>query len=75
MKCVSAIPKWVIVGEEWLIEGIQILDIDAGYTAPNLTTLPPPDEGVSEDCLFLDLLVPEKIFESAGEVGFKGAPV
>jgi len=75
VKCVSAIPNWVIVGEEWLIEGIQSVDVDAGYLPPNLTTLPTPDEGVSEDCLFLDVLAPKAVFERAGEDGFKGAPV
>ncbi|KAE9363396.1 alpha/beta-hydrolase, partial [Stipitochalara longipes BDJ] len=75
VQCVSAIPNWVIVGEEWLIEGIQSVDVDAGYTPPNLTTLPPPVQGVSEDCLFLDVLTPQAVFEKAGGVGYAGAPV
>ncbi|KAN0104095.1 alpha/beta-hydrolase [Hyaloscypha variabilis] len=75
VKCVSATPNWVLVGEEFLIEGLGAVDVDAGYQPPNLTTLPPPDEGISEDCLFLDVLTPEAVFNKAGEKGFAGAPV
>lgn len=35
--------------------------------------VPPPDPRESEDCLFLDVFVPEDVFENAGK-GF-GAPV
>lgn len=75
MKCVSATPNWVLVGEEFLIEGLGAVDVDAGYQPPNLTTLPPPGEGISEDCLFLDVLTPKAVFDKAGEKGFAGAPV
>lgn len=34
-------------------------------TGINLTSLPTPDPRTSEDCLFLDVVVPEKIFNSA----------
>ncbi|KAF2794998.1 acetylcholinesterase precursor [Melanomma pulvis-pyrius CBS 109.77] len=46
------------------------------YTPPTVnasTVLPPQDPRVSEDCLFLDVFVPEKILKSAGS-GY-GAPV
>ena len=75
VQCVQAIPYWVIFGEEWLTNGIQTIDVNAGYMPPNFTTLPPPDAGVSEDCLFLDVLVPEIIFNQAGQPGYPGAPV
>jgi hypothetical protein len=75
VQCVQAIPYWVIFGEEWLTNGIQTVDVDAGYMPPNFTTLPPPDAGVSEDCLFLDVLVPEIIFNQVGLPGYPGAPV
>ena len=75
VQCVSAIPYWVVAAEEWLTNGIQSIDVDAGYMPPNLTTLPPPDAGVSEDCLFLDVLVPENIFDKVGSLGYPGAPV
>jgi carboxylesterase type B len=75
VKCVSATPNWVLVGEEFLIEGLGAVDVDAGYQPPNLTTLPPPGEGISEDCLFLDVLTPKAVFDKAGEKGFAGAPV
>jgi cholinesterase len=75
VKCVSAVTNWVDVAEERLTNGIQSIDVDTGYMPPNLTTLPPPDAGISEDCLFLDILVPENIFNKAGSPGYAGAPV
>lgn len=75
IKCPAATPNWIYVAGLWLTTGLSSLDIEAGYQPPNITTLPPPEAGVSEDCLFLDVLVPEGIFERKGEVGFKGAPV
>lgn len=37
--------------------------------------IPPPDPRESEDCLFLDVLVPTKVFEKRRDKDYKGAPV
>lgn len=72
---VSATPYWVEFGVEWLTNGIQSIDVNAGYMPPNLTALPPPDAVVSEGCLFLDVLVPEEVFDQVGTPEYPGAPV
>jgi carboxylesterase type B len=60
--------------------GQQLLGIESNYTKPYVppavnwsAPIPPMDPRTSEDCLFLDVFVPEDILASAGQ-GF-GAPV
>jgi carboxylesterase type B len=55
------------------MNGTAAFNISAGYQPPNLTTLPPVDYQTSEDCLFLDLMAPKAIFDTAGYG--PGAPV
>ncbi|EKD18586.1 uncharacterized protein L3040_005955 [Drepanopeziza brunnea f. sp. 'multigermtubi'] len=71
--CPNATPGWSATMVKWLTEGIGSLDIPAGYTPPNVTRGAPglPDEG--EDCLFLDMLVPRRVFDE--NMKMKGAPV
>ncbi|KAN0096299.1 alpha/beta-hydrolase [Hyaloscypha variabilis] len=71
--CPNAIPAWTNVATQWLTEGIDTLNISAGYTPPTITSLPTPIYGTSEDCLLLDVLVPKAIFDNAGTGA--GAPV
>ncbi len=71
--CPNAVPAWGTVATKWLTEGLGAIDVGAGYTIPNITAAPTPPPGTSEDCLFLDVLVPKAIFER-GRNG-KGAPV
>jgi len=40
-----------------------------------LGVIPPPDPRESEDCLFLDVLVPTQVFEKKQKNDYKGAPV
>jgi len=48
----------------WYLRNIRQLD-----------DVPPPDPDEDEDCLFLDVVVPEKAFEKAKGNGRGGAPV
>jgi carboxylesterase type B len=40
-----------------------------------MALIPPPDPRESEDCLFLDVLVPAQVFTKRQKKGYKGAPV
>ncbi|PBP16536.1 alpha/beta-hydrolase [Diplocarpon rosae] len=75
--CPNAVPAWSTVAVQWLTEGINTINITAGYTPPNLSqnssSIPPPVPGTSEDCLFLDVLVPRAVFDE--NMKSKGAPV
>ena len=73
VTCVQAVPAWTSTSTEWVTEGASAYDIAAGYQPPNVTELPPIDPETSEDCLFLDLMVPKSIFDKAGRGA--GAPV
>lgn len=73
VTCIQAVPAWGNYSLAWVTEGTAAFNIPAGYHPPNLTTLPPADPTASEDCLFLDLMVPQAIFNNAGKGA--GAPV
>lgn len=70
--CPQGIPAWTAVATQWLTEGIDTLNISAGYTPPTITTNT-PQAGSSEDCLLLDVMVPKAIFDNKGTGS--GAPV
>ncbi|CAL3968307.1 hypothetical protein PZA11_006736 [Diplocarpon coronariae] len=75
--CPNAVPAWSTVATKWLTEGINSINITAGYTPPNLSqnpsSIPPPVPGTDEDCLFLDVLVPKAVFDE--NMKSRGAPV
>ncbi|KAH7333081.1 acetylcholinesterase precursor [Rhexocercosporidium sp. MPI-PUGE-AT-0058] len=71
--CPNAMPAWSSVANKWLTEGIGSINITAGYSIPNITSAPPVMPGTSEDCLFLDVLVPKTVFDD--DMKEKGAPV
>lgn len=73
VTCVQAIPAWANTSTAWVTEGAAAFNISAGYQPPNITELPPIDPETSEDCLFLDVMVPKSIFDQAGQGS--GAPV
>lgn len=61
------------MANKWLTEGIDSINITAGYTIPNITAAPPARPGTNEDCLFLDVLVPKEVFDD--DMKETGAPV
>ena len=73
VTCHQALPGWANTSAAWIVNGTAAFNISAGYQPPNITTLPPADPTASEDCLFLDLMVPKAIFDKAGYG--EGAPV
>lgn len=73
VTCVQAVPAWTQYTTAWLTKGTDAFNISEGYRPPNITELPPKDPQASEDCLFLDVMVPKAIFDQAGNG--TGAPV
>lgn len=76
--CPQASPAWGAQGAAFLTSLVlgSPLNNTRPYVPPAVnasTRLPPQDPRTSEDCLFLDVFVPEKILKSAGQ-GY-GAPV
>ncbi|TVY62853.1 Carboxylesterase patB [Lachnellula suecica] len=71
--CPQGIPAWTSISTLWLTNGLGAINQSAGYTPPNITSLPPVAYGTSEDCLLLDILVPQTIFENRDR--HYGAPV
>ena len=72
--CAQAGPAWYNIANQFVsayIGGQKVFN----QSSFNMTTGPPPplDPRTTEDCLFLDVLVPRKIFENSEEG--KGAPV
>jgi carboxylesterase type B len=73
VTCFQTIPAWTVYSADWIANGTAAFNISAGYQMPQLAATPPPDPTASEDCLFLDVMVPQAVFEAAGQG--KGAPV
>ncbi|KAL2074226.1 hypothetical protein VTL71DRAFT_8004 [Oculimacula yallundae] len=70
IMCPQAGPAWISEATEFIADLLTGQNISE-YTNPpmmpepsatNLTSLLTPGPGVSEDCLFLDVIVPEKVF-------------
>jgi carboxylesterase type B len=72
--CAQAGPAWYIIAEQFVPEYLQGQTV-FNESSFNTTTGPPAplDPRTTEDCLFLDVLVPKNIFDNAGKG--KGAPV
>lgn len=73
VTCFQVLPAWGSTTAAWLVNGTAAFNISAGYQPPHLTELPTADPQASEDCLFLDVMVPKGIFDNAGRS--EGAPV
>lgn len=75
--CPQANPAWELIAEQFLPEyftGKTVFNSSSFSTGGSATTtIPVQDPRTNEDCLFLDVVVPQSIFESAGKG--KGAPV
>lgn len=79
--CNQAFPPWFTVQEQFITEylsGQPITVNQSTVDAYNLTlsasTVAPQGPTATEDCLFLDVFVPQGIFDRAG-TGAAGAPV
>ena len=74
--CPQANPAWELIAEQFIPEFL-LGQTKFNSSSFNMTTgsggLPPQDPRTTEDCLFLDVLVPQAIFENAGKA--YGAPV
>ncbi|KAI9866603.1 MAG: hypothetical protein M1813_001155 [Trichoglossum hirsutum] len=66
--CPQALPVWYL-------RALAELTGSGNPNASDSDLIPPADPREGEDCLFLDVLVPEKIFAKAGNTGGLGAPV
>ena len=78
--CPQASPGWGKYADEFFtgyLKGERNFSLSAAEAAANAsagsTPPPPADPRTSEDCLFLDIVVPEKVFH--GSNGTSGAPV
>ena len=73
VTCFQEVPLWGLYAAGWIANGTAAFNISEGYQVPPLAAAPPPDPTASEDCLFLDVMVPQAVFNGAGHD--KGAPV
>jgi hypothetical protein len=65
--CPQADPAWLLIAEKFLA-GVPLATLinesSSSSGSLNLSDLPTPDPRTSEDCLFLDVVVPNKIFNN-----------
>jgi carboxylesterase type B len=79
--CPQANPAWELIAADFVpdyLEGIPFNASAASAGSSNMTgMLPPQDPRTTEDCLFLDVVVPETIFKGASKNAndTSGAPV
>lgn len=78
--CPQADPGWEAIGTQVLLAYLSGKPFNASAFEPtiaNISSSPPPpqDPRVSEDCLFLDIVVPQKVFEQAAPHKKPSAPV
>ena len=77
--CPQANPAWLLIAEAYIPKFLTGQTVFNESSFSNLTSssggggLPVQDPRTTEDCLFLDVVVPEAIFNNAGK-GY-GAPV
>lgn len=71
ISCPQAFPAWLTLAEEFL-GGVPASSLAGTYAAiPNITAAQVPKAGATEteDCLFLDVIVPEAIFNKSTAPG------
>jgi carboxylesterase type B len=76
--CPQANPAWIIEQEAFIVDFLTNRPFNGTIDSfPNSGPIGAEDPRTSEDCLFLDLLVPQKVFDSAqkGRGRSKGVPV
>ena len=68
-----SLPSFLTAPLEWTVTAFRVAlganTSQLSYAVPtlesiNVTSIPKPQRGESEDCLFLDVFVPEKIFDA-----------
>jgi hypothetical protein len=64
--CANANPAWELITAQFLTgtSVAQLLNESASSGGLSLSDLPTPNPRTSEDCLFLDVMVPTRIFKS-----------
>ncbi|KAL6253262.1 hypothetical protein RBB50_000985 [Rhinocladiella similis] len=65
VTCFQALPAWTAYSASWIANGTAAFNISAGYQVPPLPLPPPVQPSASEDCLFLDVMVPKAVFDTA----------
>ena len=68
--CPQANPAWLLVADEFLslyLAGQTQFNASSFNTSTSTGMLPPQDPRTTEDCLFLDVVVPKSIFDKAGK--------
>jgi hypothetical protein len=73
VTCHQADPAWFVLSADWVVNGTAAFNISEGYKVPPFAASPPVDPTASEDCLFLDVMVPQAVFNATGKG--PGAPV
>lgn len=75
--CAQSEPAWLLIAEQFIpeyLEGQTVFNSSSFNTSSGTSGgLPAQDPRTTEDCLFLDVVVPEAIYNNAGQ-GY-GAPV
>jgi len=74
--CPQASPAWGAIAQQFIPNYLLGLPFNASASSSNSSSasgLPRQDPRTTEDCLFLDVVVPQQVLESAG-MGY-GAPV
>lgn len=62
--CPQANPAWLLTAIKYL-SGTPVANLTQGTGSANLSSIPAMDPTTSEDCLFLDVFTPTKVFEAA----------
>ena len=80
--CPQGTPEWLQVGSQFLAAYVKGQPFDftaanttAAATASSAAEKPPIDPRTTEDCLFLDVIIPKQIFDSARANNTSGSPV
>lgn len=74
-RCPQTHPAWLSVGLK-VAQGVPVSELQPPVF--NISQIPPSNPAETEDCLFLDVMVPSMVFDSkfeAGGIARKGAPV
>lgn len=77
--CIQANPGWLLSALNFLPDYLRKVDPDFGtstaYSVPSPSSVLSTTARETEDCLFLDVLVPQKVFDRRNERDRPGAPV